>query len=163
MPRGNPDMEAMRNARLSPEERFWAKVVKEPGGCWNWTGYVNPSGYAQIRIDKKAYMVHRYSWYLRHGAWPQQVIDHICRNQICVNPDHLQDIHPVENSRLAHARGRKSPKRATYPREDKTRCRSGLHSWESKNIINSPNGPQCRACVRERARERYHARHHPTE
>ena len=162
MPRGNPNMEAVRAARQSPEQRFRARCEVQENGCIFWTGRTNGRGYGQMYVDGKIVMVHRYAWFLATGAWPTMVLDHACQNTLCVNVAHLEDVHPVENSRrVAERRG--TPRAATNPRPDKTKCRSGKHNWVPSNIINSPNGPQCRACVAERRQERYAAAKYPTE
>jgi len=67
-------------------------------GCWNWTGHVNAAGYGKLCIDYKMRRAHRVTYELFKGAIPSGlVIDHLCRNRKCVNPDHLEAVPLKEN------------------------------------------------------------------
>lgn len=79
----------------SLEDRFFEKVEKSPDGCWRWTGYIDITGYGRIRDQRgksnDSVHVHRVSYEMHKGEIPKgQMIDHICRNRWCVNPDHLR-------------------------------------------------------------------------
>ena len=73
------------------EERFWAKVNKEGAdGCWEWLGGKWSNGYGRFCCNGKNVRAHRYSWTLKNGAIPDDlIIRHKCRGK-CVNPDHLE-------------------------------------------------------------------------
>lgn len=84
--------------------RFLSKVRTTIGGCWNWTGHTHSKeGYGHLRHKGKKILAHRFSFEL-HGnrLEPGMVIDHICRNRLCVNPKHLRmvtrEINSLENS-----------------------------------------------------------------
>ncbi len=77
-------------------------------GCWNWTGAKSTPGkgrkeggslpYGCIKVDGKARRAHRVSYELLVGPIPHGfVIDHICRNTLCCNPDHLRAMTNREN------------------------------------------------------------------
>lgn len=77
--------------KSSPEERFWANVIKGPT-CWEWTG-------AQVGRANEKYghtrmgMAHRVAYELLVGPIPKGlVLDHLCRNRLCVNPAHLEPV-----------------------------------------------------------------------
>lgn len=84
-------------------ERFEAKYVVTPGGCWRWIGTRTPEGYGQIRVavGEVAY-AHRVAYELLVGPIPEGLhIDHLCRVRACVNPAHLEPVTQAENNRRA--------------------------------------------------------------
>lgn len=92
------------------EERFWSKVSKTKG-CWLWEGPTNPEGYGRFYLNHKLVGPHRYSYELHNGKIPKATpyLDHLCRNPLCVNPDHLEPVTNRENGvRGVHVTGKKS-------------------------------------------------------
>jgi hypothetical protein len=72
------------------KERFF-KMVQKTQTCWNWTGAVNPSGHAVIKIDRRNRGAHRVSYTIHIGDIPEDLmILHSCHNPKCVNPEHLR-------------------------------------------------------------------------
>jgi len=70
--------------------------------CWRWAGSRNPAGYGLMRIDGGLVGAHRLSYMLYVGPIsPDLVIDHLCRNKGCVNPEHLDLVTQSENMRRA--------------------------------------------------------------
>lgn len=82
-------------------DRFAAKVdLFAPNGCWNWTGAKKQGGYGRVRINQIAYGSHRAVWEMFVGPIPDGLLlDHLCRNPSCVNPDHLEPVTVRENLR----------------------------------------------------------------
>jgi len=79
-------------AEISQEEisAFWSRATKSPG-CWGWNGSADGAGYWKYRLQGKSRRVHRIAFELTHGAIPDgMVIDHICHNRSCTNPQHLR-------------------------------------------------------------------------
>ncbi len=145
-----------RNGTL--EERFWRCVQKDPGdGCWHWTGSKDSRPYGQVlmscvggkRVRKVA---HRVSWEDIHGlAVPKGlVLDHICKNTLCVRPDHLRPVTQADNCTVL---ARPTPFMAN---KAKTECKyghpfvEGNFVWMKRPTDGSPN----RACIKCRP---YHA------
>lgn len=77
--------------------RFWSKVVKTED-CWEWTGAKTGAGYGHVLLNYKNVYAHRLSYELLVGPIPEGlVIDHVCRNRGCINPEHLEPVTPREN------------------------------------------------------------------
>lgn len=126
---------------LSTEERFWQRVEKSGrGGCWNWTGSVaSNNGYGRIRVEGVTWRAHRLAWTLLVGDIPDEmVIDHICRNRRCVNPDHLRVVTAYVNST-----------ENTVGNATKTHCKHG-HEFTEANTYVYDKGRACKACMRIR-------------
>lgn len=77
------------------------------GECWVWMGSLQTSGHGQLRVDGRLMMVHRLSYAEALGEIPEGLdLDHLCRNERCCNPGHLEPVSHEENSR----RGRECPR-----------------------------------------------------
>lgn len=141
--------------RGTVEERFW-RYVEKSDGCWNWTGMVNATGYGRLGIRRGfTALAHRVSMTIHRGVplegwrYGDLVVDHICRNTLCVNPEHLrlvtQRANTLENSVSTAARN-----------IVKTHCPKG-HAYDETNTVwvKSRGNPsrQCRACLTVTNRE----------
>ena len=75
------------------------KYSKKVGECRIWTRYTNWNGYGYIRYKKRMKRVHRLSYLLigKNQLTPGLVLDHLCRNRLCINPDHLEEVSNKEN------------------------------------------------------------------
>ncbi len=126
------------------KERFLARVQKQ-GGCWIWLGNRNPKGYGTAYFAGRTGSAHRVAYILFVGKIPVGLqVDHLCRNRLCVRPDHLEPVTPRENNH-------RSPLFGLH----KTRC-VRWHEYTPENTIAKPNGGrQCRLCVREHMRRYY--------
>lgn len=139
-------------AAAPADERFWAMVDRSAiGGCWVWTGCLR-NGYGRLGRTVggtyRHFQAHRVAYEDARGPVPSGlVLDHLCRNTACVNPEHLQPVTHLQNVR----RGL---------RGNVVRCPKG-HPYEGDNlyVIPSTGGRMCRVCKRaarraEKARSR---------
>lgn len=118
-------------------------------GCWLWTGpTLRGYGRSRARIDGKmrSVSVHRAAWIFRHGPVASgMVLDHLCRNRACANPDHLRVVTPRINS----IENSVSP---IAVNAQKSHCIYG-HPFSGENLYVSPRGYRgCRTCMAERVR-----------
>jgi hypothetical protein len=74
------------------EGKFWARVEKIEGGCWNWIGSISTdAGYAQMLWEGSPRPAHRISWQLKYGTMPKgDLLLNTCGTRTCVNPDHWE-------------------------------------------------------------------------
>ena len=137
-------------------ERFESKLIRSEGGCWEWSGsHFQQTGYAIFNLPSerdgiwRPTVAHRIAYELYIGPVPAGlVIDHLCRNRGCVNPEHLEPVTRGENVRRGMA-----PSAVSF-RDN--RCQRG-HEFTPENTIlraNRPGRRECRECVRARDRVR---------
>jgi hypothetical protein len=90
--------------QISVMDRLNKNVVKTDY-CWTWTGRVSGKyGYPQISLSGRQVMVHRVVFEeLVRPLESGETIDHLCRNKICVNPDHLEAVSLRDNVKRMHA------------------------------------------------------------
>lgn len=95
----------MRYGRTSPTwsqaSDYLMSYVEQRGECWQWNGPTN-GRYGMLYLP---------SWTGRHGVYAHRAsyelfvadipdvleIDHLCRNTLCVNPEHLEPVTPRVN------------------------------------------------------------------
>lgn len=106
-----------RIVKLSPKERFLAKVRRSPG-CWDWMANKSSDGYGTFSLKGQMTTAHRAAWILFRGSIPEGLhVDHACHNRQCVNPDHLQVVtrkQNMENRAGAHVNSQ-SGVRGVFP------------------------------------------------
>lgn len=124
------------------EEDFWAKFAEHSkDACWPWPGHVGRLGYAQAKFQGAFYLAHRLAYILARGEIPLGlVLDHLCRNRSCCNPDHLEPVTPRENV----ARGEGVAARNIQ----KTHCPRG-HEYAPRNAAGRRT---CKTCARAHSR-----------
>lgn len=102
----------------SIQDNLMHYVIDEESGCWIWQGAVFSTGYGRTSVKVNGTcLAHRAIFAEVNGALPDGlVLDHLCRNTLCVNDWHLDPVTNTENLR----RGGNS-----YALRDV--CRNGLH------------------------------------
>jgi len=108
-----------------------------PEGCWEFTGTINAGGYGVIGIQNTKLYAHRLAYAVFVGKLDDRmVIDHLCRNRKCVNPEHLEQVTNAENLSRGEKGGVK-PKPA---------CGRG-HEFTEANTYMYRNQRKCKTCI----------------
>ena len=88
--------------RNKPEDILTRYSVDE-NGCWNYTMGKDSFGYGRFYIQQRSYPAHRIMYELKVGLiGPGLVLDHLCRNKSCINPEHLEPVTQLENVKRYH-------------------------------------------------------------
>ena len=119
-------------AYYPPTPLFVARVTVDPDtGCWNWTGATRRSGdtIPHLTYKRRLYLGRRWAWTLTHGRETPHMLRSVCRNPLCVQPAHHEEV-------------KREPK-----------CRTGGHPMTGANLYVDPQGKRkCRTCTAERLR-----------
>lgn len=108
-------------------ERFWKKLTVTTRGCWEMGN--KPDSYGMFWLDGKTHGAHRLAW--KHLVGPIEgrlVVDHLCRNKPCCNPNHFE----LVTTRVNVQRG-------FTPLTDlakRTHCSNG-HELTAENVFDS--------------------------
>lgn len=132
-------------------DRYWSKVEKTET-CWVWKGTKSKStseiyGAFPRKINGKTIVkrAHHVSYVLAKGEIPDGlVLDHLCRNPLCVNPDHLEPVTQQVNTLRGIG--------PTAKNAQKTHCPKG-HPYDEANTYHYKGGRGCRECRRANVRE----------
>lgn len=174
-------------------DRFAEKIALADSGCIEWIASTQGQGYGQFYDGHTSggpsgkIAAHRWSYEYHVGPIPEGLqIDHLCRNRICVNPDHLEPVTAQENLRRSEGNHKKTHCPSGHPyddantyltpagaricrtcrgdngrgaswRSDLTHCKHG-HEFDAENTHIRPNGSRaCKACQRN-AKHKYLAK-----
>jgi hypothetical protein len=95
---------------------------------------------------KQTYIAHRISYKEFIGPIPEGlVIDHKCRTRHCVNPDHLEPVTSLENTRRGNS---------GINMREKTHCPKG-HNYSGTN---NRGQRKCNICMQEASKRYYLSR-----
>jgi hypothetical protein len=126
-------------------ETMMAKRRVTPDGCWEWLATRQANGYGRVSWKGVPRFTHRVAYEIAHGEISDGlVIDHLCRNRACFNPDHLEPV----SQRTNLLRGETQ----TALRAMVTHCPRG-HEYTPENTYRTKrNQRSCRECGRIRHR-----------
>lgn len=123
--------------RKKLQDYIVARCTVADDGCWNWNLSIGNHGYGQASqpalFGGRVALAHRMS-FAAFVSTPDKKnqIDHICKNKICVNPEHLEEVSQRLNVR-----------RQFGGTEDVTRCRRNHEpNWKT----NSAGYAECATC-----------------
>jgi len=133
---------ALKHTNLQMLDKFLRHIKNASNGCWLWTGFVEKFGYGRFYVIDGKKLAHRFSWELFNETCIPKglVIDHICRNPLCVNPQHLRVVTQAFNCSVGDG--------PTATNQRKTHCVNG-HHFNTKNtrIVTLKNGSKRRTCL----------------
>ena len=131
------------------EGRFFAKVEPEPmTGCYLWIGANDgrDGGYGTFWWKGRRLKAHRWAYAHTNGPIADGlVIDHICRNRACVNPDPLRAVTMRENTMAPGSLA------ITKAAAEKSHCKKG------HPLLKAKSQRFCQTCANEASR-RYRRR-----
>lgn len=144
--RAEPPVIAVGPTKLVPRhiEIFLSRLAPpDENGCVLWTRSTDRRGYGQFGAEYRMLKAHQVSWILQNGPIPEGlVLDHLCENPPCCNPEHLEPVTPPENVRRW--------------RDRMTHCVSGKHLWSEQDpILRSGGRKLCRPCQKAHRKAEY--------
>ena len=73
-------------------------------GCWLFNRAKNTAGYGVVKITNgPIQFVHRLVYEAEYGRLTEgQILDHLCRNRACCNPEHIEVVTAEQNSVRGH-------------------------------------------------------------
>ena len=141
-----------RRAKLDAElpPHVLSKIEVGPD-CWKWLGHSN-TGYGRVEIAGRSRYAHRVVYESTVRPVPNGLtLDHLCKNRLCVNPDHLEIVTQAENNLRADSN-------PSTINAHKVECVNG-HPFDAGNTYIAKTGRRaCRECNRIRKAMRLNAR-----
>lgn len=125
--------------------RLLDRIEVADDGCWVFTGSTT-NGYGVMSYDGQRHRTHRLTYEFYNGPIPDGlVLDHLCRNRACCNPDHLEPVTHRENTLRGVG--------VTAVNASKTHCPAG-HPYTPENTrYGAENRRFCIKCDTRRSRE----------
>lgn len=126
------------------KDRFLKLTFKDENGCWVWLGSKTKTGYGMYHhydenMKNKSVKAHRAAYVEFVGkVMDGLTLDHLCKNRLCVNPQHLEPVTIKENVMRGNT--------ITALNSKKTHCIRG-HALSGDNLYIAKKGSRvCKAC-----------------
>lgn len=117
------------------------RIEIAPSGCWLWRGPKLNGGYGAAHVAGLKTTAHRVAFMAWVGPVPRGLeLDHVCKNILCVRPDHLEAVTHLENVRRS-------------AKANATHCVRGHRFDEANTYVKSNGCRSCRKCNARRSRE----------
>lgn len=126
----------------SEKRRFYKRIVIQED-CHVWTGTICNGGYGVMNIRGRMIRVHRIAFFLEHGKISESsamCIDHLCRNRLCVNPKHLEQV--TKGTNVLRGIG------IAAMNTRKTYCSNGHEYTKDNTYINKYGHRSCKICMK---------------
>jgi hypothetical protein len=126
------------------KEYIMKRITIKDGGCWEANLAPNGKGYVVVNINSRTWRLHRLSYTTYKGDIEGKILDHLCRNRKCVNPEHLEIVtNQVNVQRGFDARG------------SKKFCKRGHEYTPENTIVYKGDGrnKECRTCRKLRSKK----------
>ena len=121
-------------------KRFWSKV-KKSDHCWIWIAGRGSGGYGRFYTNGQTVPAHRWAYESLRGTVPNGLIlDHLCRNRQCVNPEHMEPVTNKQN--VLRGAG------ITAQEAERTHCPAG-HVYDLLNTHFYQGRRYCKRCRNE--------------
>lgn len=123
-------------------QRIRERCDVQPDGCWKWNGSVDRKGYGRLMVKLRRVFAHRISYEAFRGPIPHGlVIDHLCRNPPCCNPDHLEAVTRRENTIRGTNPAAIAAKRSA--------CQKGHAYVDGSYLVTAHGCRRCLICTKE--------------
>lgn len=119
--------------------------------CWYWTAGKTKAGYGMFVEKGKHIYAHRFAYKtFKSKLTKGLVLDHLCRNRACVNPEHLEEVTMKTN----YERG-VAPEKFTRWNAYKDSCKKGHPLVTSNRYFrqSKPHWRECNECRRLASKE----------
>lgn len=113
--------------KLDQIHKFVARFT-ETDECWMWKGAMRRHGYGCFSVNSHTYSAHRISYELFNDTEiPEKMtIDHLCMNNSCVNPKHLEVVTIHENIVRGREKNQNRKKRVDFTKSRTLKTNSKL-------------------------------------
>ncbi len=129
-------------------KRFSSKINKTDN-CWIWIASKDSRGYGKFWIKDKYFYAHRFSYQIFKGQIHEDlVLDHLCHNKSCVNPNHLEEVTIGENVLRGNS--------ISGINSRKTHCKNDHEFTLESTYFRLNNGNRmCKICEKVRVKQYY--------